>query len=228
MPSDTDSIFQEAAWRDLVTHDGVFAVDGQQRIVYWSPSAQRIMGYRPEEVTGKLCYELVQGRDPANYGFCRRNCPVMMNARRGRPTPDYDILCVLPTGEERWLNVTVAIPRSKRGTFRVVHLFRDVTRRRTIEEFSRKAGALLRQLLNEEKAGSPDTLELDSTPLPRLSRRESEVLRLLATGAGTRRIADTLGLRPVTARNHVSRLLTKLGVENRLQAVVYASEHGLI
>ena len=54
------------------------------------------------------------------------------------------------------------------------------------------------------------------------------MLRLLAAGVSTQQIAETLDVRPVTARNHISRLLTKLGVENRLQAVVYASRHRLI
>ncbi|MBI2165578.1 MAG: PAS domain-containing protein [Chloroflexi bacterium] len=216
-----------AGWEDLVTHDGVFAIDSLQRITYWSASAERLLGYRPKDVIGKLCYEVVGGRDSRNYRFCRRNCPVMANARRGRPTPDYDILCVLPTSQERWLNVSVAIPKRPRAEFRVIHLFRDVSQRRRTEEFARKVSSGLRHLL-EENAPSQREVSLSPTPLPKLARRELEVLRLLATGMSTRQIADTLGLRPVTARNHITRLLTKLGVENRLQAVVYASERRLI
>ncbi len=53
--NDTDPL----DWRDLITDDGVFAVDSRQRIVYWSDSAQRILGYRPEDVIGNPCYELV-------------------------------------------------------------------------------------------------------------------------------------------------------------------------
>ncbi len=64
--------------------------------------------------------------------------------------------------------------------------------------------------------------------MPKLSRREMQVLRILASGMGTRQIAEALSLRPFTVRNHISRLITKLGVENRLQAVVYASQHHLI
>ena len=218
----------ESEWQDLVTHDGLFAVDSQQRIVYWSASAQRLLGSIAEDVVGKRCYEVVGGRDSRNYRFCRRNCPVMMNARRGRPTPDYDILCILPSGEEKWLNASVIIPKRTRGDFQVLHLVRDVTRRRLIEEFARKAGAAFRQLINEEKVDLRAEVDTNPTPLPKLSRRELEVLRLLAAGMNTQQIANTLALRPVTARNHVTRLLTKLGVGSRLQAVVYASERRLI
>lgn len=51
-----------------------------------------------------------------------------------------------------------------------------------------------------------------------LSDREQQVLELVADGLTNRQIADRLFISPVTARNHVSNILTKLGVENRTQA----------
>ncbi|MBI2856080.1 MAG: PAS and helix-turn-helix domain-containing protein [Chloroflexi bacterium] len=216
------------AFQDMVTHDGVFAVDSRQRILYWSTSAENLLGHRSQDVTGRLCYEVIGGKDSRNYRFCRRNCPVMANARRGRPTPDYDILCVVPDGEERWLNMSVAIPKRSKGQFHVLHLFRDVTSRRRTEDFARRASEALRRLIGEEDGAVLVSEEYNPPPMPKLSRREMEVLRLLATGLTTKQIASTLTVQPVTARNHIARLLTKLGVENRLQAVVYASERRLI
>jgi PAS domain S-box-containing protein len=215
-------------WTQLITSDGAFGVDRNQRIVWWSPSAQRILGFRSEEVMGKPCYEVIAGRDSGKYGFCRRNCPVMVNARRGRPTPDYDISCVLPSGEEKWLNVSVIVPSKGRGNLQALHLFRDVSRRRRTEEFVKKASAALRALLKEETNHLSTGVDESPTPLPRLSRRELEVLRLLAAGMSTRQMANAMAIQPVTARNHVARVLTKLGVGSRLQAVVYASEHRII
>ncbi len=61
-----------------------------------------------------------------------------------------------------------------------------------------------------------------------LTRREREVLRLLSTGANTRIAAERLGVSPATIRNHVQNLLGKLGVHSRLQAVAYATAHGLL
>ncbi len=219
---------EEMHWQDMLTDDGLFSVDSQQRITHWSASAQRILGFRAQDVIGKLCYEVVAGRDSRNYRFCRRNCPVMANARRGRATPDYDILCVLPSGEEKWLNISVIIPQKGRGDLHVLHLFRDVSRRRRTEEFVRRASAALRDLMAEETSVPHGSVDAGPTPLPRLSRREMEVLRLLAAGMTTRQMADAMAIQPVTARNHITRVLTKLGVGTRLQAVVYASEHRLI
>jgi LuxR family maltose regulon positive regulatory protein len=55
-----------------------------------------------------------------------------------------------------------------------------------------------------------------------LTRREQEVLRLLATGASNQEIADALVISVATVKKHVSNLLGKLGVTNRTQAIVRA------
>src|SRR5215211_5622897 len=55
-----------------------------------------------------------------------------------------------------------------------------------------------------------------------LSHRELEVLRLLALGRGNAEIADELFLSPATVKNHVAEVLNKLGVDNRVEAAVYA------
>jgi DNA-binding NarL/FixJ family response regulator len=63
--------------------------------------------------------------------------------------------------------------------------------------------------------------------LPMLSPREIEVLRLLASGASNPEIARRLGMRPKTARNHVSNIFTKLAVADRAEAVRRAHDAGL-
>lgn len=59
-------------------------------------------------------------------------------------------------------------------------------------------------------------------PLPEtLTPRETEVLNLLARGYSNHQIGEDLGMRNVTVRTHVSRILAKLGVENRVAAALY-------
>jgi DNA-binding NarL/FixJ family response regulator len=65
-------------------------------------------------------------------------------------------------------------------------------------------------------------------PLPRLSVRERDVLALLVEGCDNAEIARRLFVSPSTVKNHVSSVLEKLGVENRVQAAVYATRHGLV
>jgi two-component system, NarL family, response regulator LiaR len=62
----------------------------------------------------------------------------------------------------------------------------------------------------------------------RLSDRELDVLRLLCTGMDNERIARVLMVSPTTVKKHVSRILSKLRVENRVQAAVYAVRRGLV
>lgn len=64
-------------------------------------------------------------------------------------------------------------------------------------------------------------------PLPMLTRREREILDLVARGYDNRRIARALTLAEKTVRNHVSAVFAKIGVNCRAQAVVYGREAGM-
>jgi DNA-binding NarL/FixJ family response regulator len=62
--------------------------------------------------------------------------------------------------------------------------------------------------------------------LSQLSAREREVLLLLADGAGTGSIAQTLVVTKETARKHIQNILLKMGVRSRLEAVAYVLQDG--
>ncbi|QIN78337.1 response regulator [Rubrobacter marinus] len=64
--------------------------------------------------------------------------------------------------------------------------------------------------------------------LARLTRRELEVLQALADGLNDKEIARRLRVGPGTVRSHLTGILTKLGVESRLQALVFALRHGAV
>jgi DNA-binding NarL/FixJ family response regulator len=61
-----------------------------------------------------------------------------------------------------------------------------------------------------------------------LSPREMEILRLVATGASNRDIADSLVIAEGTVKNHLTNILGKLNAKDRMQAVLRAKEYGLI
>ncbi|MFD7910083.1 response regulator [Streptomyces sp. NPDC059752] len=64
--------------------------------------------------------------------------------------------------------------------------------------------------------------------LSALTERETDVLRLIATGSTNREIAGRLFLSEGTVKNHISRVLSRLGLRDRTHAAIYARDHGLL
>jgi DNA-binding NarL/FixJ family response regulator len=84
-----------------------------------------------------------------------------------------------------------------------------------------------RRLLDRFAAPSPQPA-LDESALATMTARELEILRLLAGGLSNAEIAAQLFLGEATVKTHVSSILRKLGVRDRVQAVIVAFETGLV
>ena len=89
----------------------------------------------------------------------------------------------------------------------------------------RVAGALLHSI---RSGAGPQDEDFEPPKLPAISSREREVLALVADGYDNAEIAKRLYLSPSTVKNHVSKLLDKLGVDNRVQAATFATRNGLV
>lgn len=87
--------------------------------------------------------------------------------------------------------------------------------------------AVLRSLLSRLEAESAE-MEYAVEGVDHLTAREIEVLQVLATGADQDGISERLGISPNTVRTHLQRVLGKLGVHSRLEAVSLAIRMGLI
>jgi DNA-binding NarL/FixJ family response regulator len=88
------------------------------------------------------------------------------------------------------------------------------------------APSVTRRLIADfaQRAGRP----LDPAAIGQLTAREIEVLRLVAKGMSNAEIASELYLGEGTVKTHVSHMLAKLDLRDRVQAVVFAYECGLV
>jgi PAS domain S-box-containing protein len=200
------------------TADGVCAVGVDGRIVFWNRAAERLLGYAAREVAGKPCCDVFVGRDPAGNRLCYQGCHVQTLVKRGEAVEHFQMATRTKAGRPVWLDISIlVVPGARRDATTTVHLCRDVTTAHEVEILVRE------RLAQAQPAASPD-----GAPPPELTRREIEILRLLAAGASTRAMADRLHVSPATVRNHVQHILEKLGVHSRLEAAAYATRRGLV
>jgi PAS domain S-box-containing protein len=199
--------------------DGVFVTTADNRIVLWNRGAQTLMGYRPREVLGRPCREILAGTGRAGGSLCVSGCHVAPVLAVGAPDQSFEMETRTKAGDARCLNVTASavMDETGYGPF-VVHVLRDVT-----------SGTRLHRLLRE-RLGRGAAADAHARPASEgsLSARELEVLRLLAAGLGTAASAERLGVSRATVRNHVQNIFAKLGVHSRLQAVAYAMRNRML
>jgi PAS domain S-box-containing protein len=196
------------------TADGAFAIGGDGRIVLWNRAAEKMLGYSAREAIGRACCDLFVGYDDSGNRLCYKGCHVMSLVQIGDPVHSFDMRTKTKAGRPIWLNLsTLTIADGRSGGPLTVHLFRDVT---ATKELLTLVQERLSGAIGAEPTGEP------------LTRREQEILRLIAAGLGTRTAADRLHVSPATVRNHVQNILGKLGAHSRLEAVALATRQRLL
>jgi PAS domain S-box-containing protein len=192
------------------TADGVCAIGVDGRIVFWNSSAERLLGYPAREVVGKSCCDVFVGRDPSGNRLCYQGCHAQTLVKRREAVEHFEMATRTKAGRPVWLDISILlVPAARLDATTTVHFFRDVTTAHEVQAF-------VREPLTQTR------------PPPALTRRELDILRLVAGGANTRTMAEKLNVRPATVRNHVQHVLEKLGVHSRLEAAAYAIRRGLV
>jgi DNA-binding NarL/FixJ family response regulator len=90
------------------------------------------------------------------------------------------------------------------------------------------APSVTRRLLDRFARRLPVSSADASREVEQLTDRELEVLRLMARGLSNAEIGEALFVATTTVKTHVGRVLTKLGLRDRVQAVVWAYDHGVV
>jgi PAS domain S-box-containing protein len=213
----------------LSAGDGVFVVDGDERVVHWNAAAQQLLGYARDDVVGQNYLDLLIGCERDNLAEATRNRRAVRAALSGTPVPNYDTCMRTQSGRTRWVNVSLLtlITSRNQETWLAAVLFRDASRQKLNEQFV-KLVLTAAARLQDGVAPAAAPSALTGPPGGDLTRRERDVLALLARGMSTADIGTTLSLSRSTVRNHIQSILTKLHAHSRLEAVTYASEHGLL
>jgi DNA-binding NarL/FixJ family response regulator len=113
------------------------------------------------------------------------------------------------------------------------YLLKDVTLEQLVEAVKTVAegGSLVRPAVSQRLLTGLDKMHNSFASLDQpdpLTERETEILRLMAGGYSNREIANSLNVAEGTVKNHVSNILSKLGVRDRTRAVLKAFELGLV
>ena len=113
------------------------------------------------------------------------------------------------------------------------YLLKDVSLDQLVDAVKTVAagGSLVAPVVTQRLLSGLERMQNEFTSLDRpdpLTDRETEILRLMAGGYSNKEIANSLGVAEGTVKNHVSNILSKLGVRDRTRAVLKAFELGIV
>lgn len=191
--------------------DGVLAMGVDGRIVLWNRSAQALLGgRRRSDAIGRLCWDVLGGRDERGAPICGPECHVLRKVKAGKPVPRFRMRCDTVAGRRVSLDLSTLSCRTQRATGPlVVHLL-----------------GVTPADIGEQKPAPKRVAESLGGPGP-LTPRELEVLGLIRDGLTTRASAERLRVSGATIRNHTQNILRKLDAHSRLEAVAAASRQRL-
>ena len=204
--------------------DGVFAVDAKQRIIYWDPGCEELFNRPAKKVLGRTCCGVMRGVSPVSGElFCGENCHVAQLANGGLAPKSFSIQTKADNNDEPMtLSVNVVlVPSQCKKRWIVMHLLhrgmsRDVL---TAMDCALRAG---------RPAPATTCNDNDEEFVLSITKREQDVLQLLAEGLACPAISKRLDISVTTVRNHIQHIQRKLGVHSQTEAVAYAYRHNLV
>jgi PAS domain S-box-containing protein len=216
------------------TQESVFAVDAACRIVFLNEHAEALLGYRASDVIGGRCCDALHFSGEPGSPICGLCIRALATPESPPFSSRFEVSATTSTGAHIRLRILALPAYNAAGQLRTVHVLRALSPEESahgdeaaaVDDLSR--AALRPAHVGAHEADITSEQPHQSAQPHQLTRRELEVLKLLAGGLSTANIAAQLSISPITARNHVTSIIEKLGAKTRLQAVVMASRMGLL
>ncbi len=192
------------------TAEAAYATNEKGKILAWNKAAEQLLGHEEVRVLGKPCYEILAGKDPFGNRYCDKNCSLINMARRGEPIHNFELLVRNSQSEIIRVDVSVVcLPSRAHSELTFLHVLKPFESKQEAKE--------VREPVSQAR-----------DPSAQLSRRELEVLRLLADGTSTKKIAEVLFISVETVRNHIKHVARKLQAHSRSEAIARARRKGLL
>ena len=202
--------------------DPVFVTDRLNQIVAWNRSAERLLGYGPQETLGTSCSALMEGCDSSGNRYCTENCPLVGMAGRGDVVRHFDLRLRAKDRPPVYVDVNILqLSAPPPHHFYLVHILKPSDREHRPVVVREEAEAPPRASLMNAKE-SPDARAR------KLTQREVEILGLVAAGRTSAEIASWLHISTLTVRNHTQNILDKLEVHSKAEAVAFAFQKRLV
>lgn len=211
--SDLDQIVGNVA-------DACLATDLEGVVVTLNFAAAELLGIDPATAPGQRCWALLGGVARDGRPVCAEECPALQTAQRGGFSLPVEMMIPRRDSTARpgdgWTARLVQHVRvaGEATPAAVLHIFADI------------GETAPRPRLGRRRPVGPNAWRVvgQHPDVSVLTRRERQVLHLLAAGLTTRQVAEQLDVHFTTARNHAQHILEKLGAPNRVAALALALE----
>ncbi len=200
---------------------GIFS---NYRILWLNKPMAIIHQGEQEEAIGKICYKFFYKKSKP----CR-GCPLIDVIKTGR-IQIIERYMDFPDGVRRWGEVRAYPIRGQdKSLIAIIVLIIEITDKKLILKRQKEYSEFLSKKL-KETSGKIKKITNNKNEISlkvNLSRRETDVLRLISEGYTNVQISELLFLSINTIKSHVNHIFNKLGVSDRTQAAVLATRHKL-
>lgn len=213
-----------------------------RRLLYVNPRAEKLLGARSADLLGQRC-DRVFAATAQSRAFCAPECPILRLARAHAEIPSVDLRVARPGSAPPWIRlIAFGFGGTPQKDPYLVECGLCLETERAVLEFMHRiagrsqagvagvggaaaaAGAATAAAAGAA-AAAPSPFRPVCQRVDELSPRLRQILDLLTADHSHEQIAAELRVRPVTVRNHIQHLLTKLGVHSILEAVALNLMH---